>query len=341
MIILGIESSCDECSLALVENGTTLITQVTATQIATHAPYRGVVPELASRGHVAAILDSFHALIRQAAHKKEQIEAIAVTTEPGLTGSLMVGLSFARSLAYALHIPVVAINHILAHLYAVQVEQTIPYPYLGAVISGGHTLIGISSAPFHFELLGSTVDDACGELFDKVAAHLGLGYPGGPAIEKQAQSGNAQAASFPSATLKNQCDLSFSGLKSAVIHQRDKFWHHRFPQTVENICAALQQTAITMLVKALDNAATLSRLSTVVIGGGVAANSTLRAALDSRELYTVHYPSPLLCGDNGAMVAALAAHHPQLNSNSQLHSSDTSWEVHSRTSFPRSVLISS
>ena len=336
MIILGIESSCDECSLALVENGATLIGQVTASQITTHAPYRGVVPELASRAHVASILDSFRELIQQTSLKKEQIEAVAVTTEPGLTGSLMVGLSFARSLAYALHIPVVAINHILAHLYAIQLEQSVAYPFLGAVISGGHSLIGISSAPFQFELLGGTVDDACGELFDKIAAHLGLGYPGGPVIEQRAQSGNPQAASFPIATLKNRCDLSFSGLKSAVIHQRDKFWDHKFPQSVENICAAFQQVAITMLVKALDNAMALSNLSTIVIGGGVAANSALRRALDSHKLSIAYYPSPSLCGDNGAMVAALAARHPQL---SQLSSNDTIWEVHSRTNFPYSALL--
>ncbi len=338
MIILGIESSCDECSLALIENGTTLIAQVTATQIAIHAPYHGVVPELASRAHVATILDSFRALMHQAALKQEQIAAIAVTTEPGLSGSLMVGLSFARSLAYAWHIPVVAINHILAHLYAIQIEQRVPYPYLGAVISGGHSLIGISVDPFHFELLGGTIDDACGELFDKVAVHLGLGYPGGPAIEQQAQSGSAQAAAFPSAGLKNRCDLSFSGLKSAVIHQRDSFWNHRFPQSTENICAALQQAAINMLVKAFDNAAALTGLSTLVMGGGVAANSALRAALNSRARYTTFCPSASLCSDNGAMVAALADHHPQLQDYPRSYRDNTSWEVHSRSSFPHSTL---
>ena len=337
MIILGIESSCDECSLALVEREGRIIAMVTASQIETHQPHRGVVPELASRAHVATILKLFYALLDQSGLQAAHINAIGVTTRPGLTGSLMVGLSFAKALGYGLQIPVVDINHILAHLYAVQLEQRVDYPHIGVVISGGHTLIGIIYSPEHFELLGETVDDACGETFDKIAVHLGLGYPGGPAIEHCAQSGNPQSAFFPQAELEG-CSVSFSGLKSAVIHQREKFWNRHFPPTTENICAAFQQAAIGMIVRAIDRAVALSGISAIVIGGGVAANSYLRSAIQARDHLTLYCPTINLCGDNGAMVAGLAAHHLLID-NPMVK--DSELEVCSRVRFPISNLVSS
>ena len=331
MKILGIETSCDECSLAIVEDGVAIIGMVTASQIATHAPFRGVVPEFASRAHVQSILSCYWQLMKEGGERARNIDAIAVTTGPGLTGSLMVGLSFAQSLSFGLGVPIVAINHILAHLYAARMEADIPYPSLGVVVSGGHTLIGVSYSAVHFEMVGQSVDDACGEVFDKIAVHLGLGYPGGPAIERHARLGSAESAAFPCARLANRCDLSFSGLKSAVIHQCDTFWNDAYQKSTENISAAFQRAALTIVEGAIECAVERTSISTVVIGGGVVANAELRSRLDAKQGLSVYYPSLPLCGDNGAMIAGLAAHYPQVG---ESRGRGVRRDVYSRASFP-------
>ena len=306
MRILGIESSCDDCCLAIVENGRHIICEIKYQQHELHKKYNGVVPEIAARAHVEFILNGYKALLTDAKQSVDSISAIAVTTHPGLYSSLVVGISFASSLAYALMLPLISVNHMLAHLYSIHLSETVPYPHVGAVISGGHTHIGIAHSYDHFEVIGKTVDDACGEAFDKVAVYLGLGYPGGPKIEQYAREGNPHAARLPD-VMANSYNLSYSGLKSAIIHQRDKFWHTDDPQIAPHIAATFQKHAVDMLMKRIDAIATSHGISHVVIGGGVAANEYFRTSLMSRSIYHAHI--------HAAMIAGIAHKYMDNNSN--------------------------
>ncbi len=310
MIVLGIETSCDECSAAVVRDGREILSNVIATQIELHKPYQGVVPELASRLHTEWIAQVVEAAIAQAGITKKDLDAVAVTSRPGLLGSLLVGVSFAKCFASALHIPFIGIDHIRAHLYASQIENPLEYPYLGVLVSGGHTVICRVDGYDKVEVMGTTIDDAIGEAFDKVAKFYDLGFPGGVVIDRLSKDGDPNAFLFPGPTLdrnEHPYDMSYSGLKTAVINQKDKFRSEGAEDTPENIAASFQRQAVGILMRRVRKALKDTGLKRVSAGGGVAANSLLRSELKALEKggYTVTFPSLKLCTDNGAMVAGL------------------------------------
>ena len=309
MKVLGIETSCDECSVAVVEDGRIIRSNVVATQIELHTPYQGVVPEIASRLHTEWIAQVVRSAVAQANLKLSDIDAVAVTNRPGLLGSLLVGVNFAKGLAATLDIPFIGIDHIRAHLYASQIEQPHDYPYLGVLVSGGHTIICKVKGYDDIEVLGTTIDDAIGEAFDKVAKHYGFGYPGGVVIDRLAQKGDPLAFLFPGPSLQkgdHPYDVSYSGLKTAVINQLDQFWNGTSPKTPENIAASFQRSAVNILLKRVRKALEDTGLHRLAAGGGVAANSLLRSELKKLEGVSVAFPSMKLCTDNGAMIAGLA-----------------------------------
>ncbi len=315
MLVLGIESSCDECSVAVVEDGRRILSNVVATQVDVHRPYSGVVPEIASRTHTEWILPVVRTAIKQAGIDETMLEGVAVTYRPGLIGSLLVGVSFGKAYAYSRALPMVGVDHILAHLYAPQLEFEIEYPFLGLLVSGGHTIICVAKDIDDIEILGTTIDDACGEAFDKIAKFYDLGYPGGVAIDRLAQSGDAEAFDFPHPSLHkgdHRYDVSYSGLKTAVANQLEQFRRPGRERSPENIAASFQRAAIEMLVSRLENALEDTGLKRVVAGGGVVANSYLRKRLleikEGRGLET-YFPSLKLCTDNGAMIAGLGYHY--------------------------------
>lgn len=308
MKILGIESSCDECSAAVVEDGRTILSNLILTQIDFHRPYYGVVPEIASRKHIEWILPVVQDSLAAAHVSIEDIDAIAVTYRPGLIGSLLVGLSFAKGLAWSSGKPLIGVDHILAHIYAPHLEQDIEYPYLGVLVSGGHTIIARVHRHDKIEVLGTTIDDACGEAFDKVAKHYDMGFPGGVAIDKLSKSGDPRAFRFPKPSLhKGEAfyDVSYSGLKTAVIHQSEQFWNGSSEKSKANIAASFQRVAIDILVDRALAAAEDTGLRRIVAAGGVAANSYLRERLAAEKGLEVIFPSLRLCTDNAAMVAGI------------------------------------
>jgi N6-L-threonylcarbamoyladenine synthase len=324
MKILGIETSCDECAAAVVEDGKKVLSNIIATQIPFHKPFNGVVPEIASRKHTEWIYDVVKEALDKALLKPGDIDAVAVTNRPGLLGSLIVGLSFAKAFAWARDIPLIAVDHMLAHLYASQLDtacsngnEAPAYPFLGLLVSGGHSIICRADAFDEITVLGATIDDAAGEAFDKVAKHYNFGYPGGLVIDRMAQKGDSGAFRFPMPSLhkgslprgsEHRCDVSYSGLKNAVINQLDIF-RVKKDATPEDIAASFQKTAVEILLRALLNAAQDSGLTGIAAGGGVAANSYLRSRLaEQKELHCV-FPPPEFCGDNGAMIAGIAFHY--------------------------------
>ena len=329
MKVLGIETSCDECAAAIVEDGRKILSSMVATQIPFHAEYNGVVPELASRMHTEWINRVVEEALDRASLKACDVDAAAATAHPGLLGSLLVGLSFAKAFAWARDIPFMAVDHMLAHLYAprlmyfnptdknpMESSIEISYPFLGLLVSGGHTIICRADSFDDIRVLGATIDDAVGEAFDKVSKHYGFGYPGGAAIDKLAKSGNPGAFNFPMPSLHkgdHRYDVSYSGLKTAVINQLDQFYAGSAAEggtmpreyNPPDIAASFQKTAVEILLRSLFRAAEDTGLKTIVAGGGVAANSCLRSALASRRDLTCVFPPLELCGDNGAMVAGL------------------------------------
>jgi N6-L-threonylcarbamoyladenine synthase len=308
MKVLGIESSCDETAVAVVENGKNILSNIIATQIPFHTMYNGVVPEIASRKHTEWILPVVKQSLAEAKLTLNEIDGIAVTNRPGLMGSLLVGLTFGKTLAWATGKPFIAVNHMLGHLYAANLSNDITYPYLGLLVSGGHSIICKVRDFDDIEVLGSTIYDAVGEAFDKVAKFYGFGYPGGVAIDRLAKNGNPKAAHFPLPTINkadHQYDVSYSGLKTAVINQIDQFWNPEYERTPENIAASFQETAVRILLSRLLRAVENTGLTTVVAGGGVAANSRLRELLAGQKGLTCIFPPLKLCTDNGAMIAAL------------------------------------
>jgi N6-L-threonylcarbamoyladenine synthase len=328
MTIFGIESSCDECAAAVVVDGKTILSNVVATQIPFHEIYDGVVPEIASRKHTEWISQVAQEALDKAGLKPSHIDGVAATAKPGLLGSLLVGLSFAKAFAWSLNIPFIGTDHMLSHLYAPRLGparesehnsvQNIPeYPFLGLLVSGGHTIICKVSDFDQVEVLGTTIDDAVGEAFDKVSKHYGFGYPGGAYIDKLAVSGNAKAFSFPMPNLhkgEHRYDVSYSGLKTAVINQLDQFRRkdkngNPYEASAENIAASFQKTAVDILLRALLHAVEDTGLTTIVAGGGVAANSYLRTCLANRKDLRCIFPPLNLCGDNAAMTAGIAYHY--------------------------------
>jgi N6-L-threonylcarbamoyladenine synthase len=308
MLVLGIESSCDETAAAVVEDGRRIRSDVVATQIPFHAKYQGVVPEIASRKHTEWIFGVAEKALADAGIAPRELDGVAATARPGLMGSLLVGLSFAKGMAWSLGKPFVGVNHILAHLYAPQLEAPIAYPFIGLLVSGGHSIICRVDDFDEIEVLGTTIDDAVGEAFDKVSKYYGFGYPGGAVIDRLAASGDDRAFDFPRPSLhkgEHRYDVSYSGLKTAAIHQLEQYRRTGAEKTPENIAASFQRAAVAILLDRLYRAIEDMGLRTVVAGGGVAANSRLRRELGSRGDLDVHFPSLKLCGDNGAMVAGL------------------------------------
>ena len=315
MKILTLETTCDETAAAIVTGELEVLGSVVASQDDLHRRFGGVVPEIASRAHVQRILPVIDETLRQAGVSLADLDAVAVANTPGLAGSLLVGLVAAKSLSVALDVPLIAVNHLQAHIYACRLaSREDVFPCVGLITSGGHTCLYRCGGPLDFSLLGATIDDAAGEAFDKVAGMLGLGYPGGPSIERAAEHGNPQAYRFPRALLKDRhrLDFSFSGLKTAVRYTiagpgRLNFQDIRLPrQQVADLAASFQEAIVDCLVDKAFLALELTGLEILCVGGGVAANSRLRRRLDqeARLRNTRLYIAPLpLCTDNAVMGA--------------------------------------
>ena len=313
MYILGIETSCDETAAAVVEDGSIVLSSKVSSQIEIHHRYGGVVPELASRKHIEAIVPVVEAATSDCGIKTSQIDAIAATRGPGLIGALLVGFSFAKSYAYALGIPLIGVNHLEGHINSVFLEpEAPPFPFVALLASGGHTGIYYVTSHTAIELMGQTRDDAAGEAFDKVAKLLGLGYPGGGVIDRLSKEGNPDKIAFTRPYLnKSDFDFSFSGIKTAVSlyvrkHQSD------YKTRMADIAAGFQAAVVEVLAYKLINAALSKGCDHIAVVGGVAANSGLRhkvrSAAEDRGL-KVHVPSAELCGDNAAMIAAAGYHY--------------------------------
>lgn len=304
MKVLGIETSCDETSAAVVEDGKKVLSSFVSSQAELHSIYGGVIPEIASRKQLEFIQPVVDSALKKAGVSPSQIDGIAVVNGPGLLGSLFVGLTFAKSLAYAWKKPLAGINHVEAHIFAGVLTSDIDFPFLALVVSGGHTSLYHVLSHERFELLGRTVDDAAGEAFDKVAKLLGLGYPGGPLIEKLAEKGNPGAIKFPLGMVRHQgFDFSFSGLKTAVLTYIKKNKKFNPP----DVAASFQSTVVKILIKKIKRALLKTKAKTLVVAGGVAANRELRKAcreLENEELRVV-LPPIEYCTDNAAMVACL------------------------------------
>ena len=311
--LLAIESSCDETAAAVIDSRRRVVSSIVASQHHLHRPFGGVVPEVASRAHVSQLLPVIDDALKAANLQLNDLAAIGVVTEPGLVGSLLVGLTAAKTLAWLLQIPLVAVNHIQAHLYACRLGAADdPFPAVGLVVSGGHTHLFDCRSVVEYELIGATIDDAAGEAFDKVAAILGLEYPGGPAIESAARSGNAQAIRFPRPMLSGQgLDFSFSGLKTAVLYEfQGRRGGPPSPQPtaarVSDVAASFQEAVVDVLVGKCERAISEQRRQTLIVGGGVAANTRLRGRLEEmcrrRGVRLVLSPREY-CTDNAAMGA--------------------------------------
>ena len=321
MNILGIDTSCDDTSAAVINNGNSILSNVTNSQINLHNPYGGVVPELASREHIRNIVPVVDEALSRAGLTLGEIDAIAVTIGPGLIGSLLVGLYYAKTLSFFNNIPLIDINHLEGHILSILLEEDHPsFPYTALTVSGGHTSLFYVRAPGDYEQMGQTLDDAAGEAFDKVAKILGLGYPGGTIIESMSRSGRSDSIAFPRAYMSDESfDFSFSGLKTAVSLYIDK-WKKEDQINpgkirVEDITASFQEAVFEVLISKLINAGRHNMVSSVVLAGGVACNRTLREKLAEqagKEGMNVYYPRPEFCTDNGAMIA-LAGYYRALN----------------------------
>src|SRR5881296_4080172 len=308
MIVLGIESSCDETAAAVLTDGRRIVSSVVASQDAIHAPYGGVVPELASRRHLEVITPVIAQALRDAGVTLADLDGIAVTQGPGLVGSLLIGCSVAKSLAWVHKKPLVGVNHLEGHIYASFLTDDPPeHPFLALVVSGGHTALYHAKRPREYSLVGQTRDDAAGEAFDKVAKLLGLGFPGGPVIERVAASGDPKAITFPLAQMSDGApDFSFSGVKTSVsLHVKRRGPLGR--AEIADIAASFQATVVKMLVRKTVKAALHHGIKRIVLTGGVAANSRLREALEAAAIehgLRLHSPPRHLCTDNAAMITA-------------------------------------
>ncbi|MDI6857711.1 MAG: tRNA (adenosine(37)-N6)-threonylcarbamoyltransferase complex transferase subunit TsaD [Dehalococcoidia bacterium] len=307
MKVLGIETSCDETAAAVVEDGRTILSNVVASQVDLHARYGGVVPEVASRKHLESILPVIDTALNEAGCRLSDIGAVATTMGPGLSGALLVGVNVAKAIVFAYRLPLVAVSHLEAHIYAnwLRTEGTDAYepqfPLLALVVSGGHTELVLMKGHGLYRELGRTRDDAAGEAFDKVARLLGLGFPGGPAIEKAA-AGARPAVRLPRAWLPGTHDFSFSGLKTAVLRLSKEREGRALP--VGEVAAAFQEAVVDVLVTKTVRAAREERAREIILAGGVAANKALRNALTDASPVPVRMPPLFLCTDNAAMVAA-------------------------------------
>ena len=308
ILVLGIESSCDETSIAVVKNGREILSNVIATQIEIHARFGGVVPEVASRNHLLAIDNVLDEALTKAGVALQDIDAIAVTYGAGLVGALMVGVSYAKALSYALEIPLIAVNHIKGHISANYLtHKDLEPPFVSLIVSGGHTALVRVNNYSKNTMLGSTIDDAVGECYDKVAKTLGLGYPGGIVVDKKAHEGNNCIPFITHEILPKTFDFSFSGIKTSIINYVHKLKQKEEPVPVEDICASMQCQVVEELVRKSVNACKKFKEKTLVVGGGVSANSRLRERLleeGEKEGIKVYFPEISLTGDNGAMIAS-------------------------------------
>lgn len=307
-LVLGIESSCDETAAAVVKDGKTVLSSVVASQIEIHREFGGVVPELASRKHVETIIPVIEEALLKANVELTDIEGVAVTSGPGLIGSLMVGVSTAKGISYALGIPFIGVDHLEAHISAAHIEYEAAFPFIGLVVSGGHTSLYLVKGYTEFQLLGKTRDDAAGEAFDKAAKLLGLSYPGGVEIDRIAKAGDPKAISFPRPFITSSSyDFSFSGIKTSLVYYLKKNPNLN-EENLKNICAGYQEAIVETLIGKTLDAAKLSGVESVVISGGVACNSRLRELGEKRfreQGISLFIPSPKYCTDNAAMIGVL------------------------------------
>jgi N6-L-threonylcarbamoyladenine synthase len=323
-VILGIESSCDDTAAA-VSAGGALLANVVSSQHELHEDYGGIVPELASRDHQRLIVPVVQTALREAGVTQHQIDAVAVTYGPGLSGSLLVGLSVAKAFAWGLDVPLIGVNHLEGHIYSAQIEPPRPpFPYLCLIVSGGHTQLVRVDNDFRHTVLGRTRDDAAGEAFDKIAQLLNLGYPGGPAIDRKAQSGDPAFHAFPRASLDG-FDFSFSGLKTSVLYYLNNFSEADrralLDEHLDDVCAAVQQAIVDALMNTVRRAVAETGIRHVAITGGVSANRALQAdarAAGTQEGFSVYVPDPAYCTDNAAMIAVTAHYKWQAGHTSPL-----------------------
>lgn len=311
MKILGIETSCDDTSCAVVKNGTKVLTNIVSSQTEIHRKYRGIVPELASRRH----LENINCVVEAALAGAGKIDAVAVTVGPGLIGSLLVGTTTAFAVSEILKIPLIGVNHIEGHMFSNRVgvgasgkNKQIKYPHLAIIISGGHTDLILTEGFGKYITLGRTRDDAVGEVFDKIAKYLGLGYPGGPVIDKLAKKGDASKIRFPRPYMPGSWDFSFSGLKTAVINYADKFKiSPKSKPSLFDLCAAFQQSCADVVVRKTLLAAETFGIKHILLGGGVSSNSLIRSVFAEKcreKKIVISMPSPEFCTDNAAMIAS-------------------------------------
>jgi len=320
--ILAIESSCDETAAAVVENGRSILSSIVASQADLHARYGGVFPEVASRMHIQAIYPVIQQTLQDAYLSLTDVDAIAVTRGPGLPGSLVVGMNVAKGLALSTGLPLIGVNHLEAHLYSAwlynepqssaktnQDPPALPeFPLLALIVSGGHTELVLMRDHLTYQFLGSTLDDAAGEAFDKVARLIGLDYPGGPAIQKAAERGNPRAFSFPRAWLDDSWNFSFSGLKTAVLREVRRLEQIRTELPVADLAASFQAAVVEVLVSKTLRAAENFEAKEILVAGGVSANRALRLTFQEQAPCRVHIPPIELCTDNAAMIAGVGYH---------------------------------
>ncbi len=310
MIIMAIESSCDETSIAIIKDGKEILSNIISSQIDIHAKYGGVVPEIASRQHILTINPILEESLNQANTSKDEIDAIAVTNAPGLQGSLLVGITTAKTIAWLWNKPLIPVNHLEGHIYSALLENDVKPPMITLLVSGGHTEIIYFEDYGNYKLIGKTKDDAVGEAFDKVARLLNLPYPGGPYIDKLAKEGNPKSFDFPRA-MKNTYDFSFSGLKTSVLYKIKELKESNIEIPVNHIAASFTQAVVDTLVDKTIKSAKEMKTDKIVITGGVAANSFLRAKMQlvcDKNKFKLFLPSMSLCTDNAAMIGCAAYH---------------------------------
>jgi len=323
--ILAIETSCDETACAILENGRALLASTVASQMDIHARYGGVFPEVASRQHVLSIIPVVEQTLVQSNLTLKDMDAIAVTRGPGLAGSLVVGMNMAKGLALGTGLPLVGVNHLEGHIYSSWIYnagESIPpepqFPLMALLVSGGHTELNLVTDHLTYQRLGSTLDDAAGEAFDKVARLLGLSYPGGPSIQRAAENGDPARFRFPRAKLEGAYDFSFSGLKTAVLYEVNELKKKSTTLPVEDLAASFQSAVVDVLFKKTLQAARDYDAQEILVAGGVSANRALRQAFQSQTEFKVHIPAFSLCTDNAAMIAAAAYYRFSLGYVSEL-----------------------
>ena len=313
IITLSIESSCDETAVAVLKNGREVLANVVSTQIELHKKFGGVVPEVASRKHIENIDAVYQEALYTAGIKPEELDHIAVTYGPGLVGALLVGLSYAKALAFTLGVPIVGVNHMQGHINANYIQhKDLKPPFITLVVSGGHTHLVEVKDYQNYEILGRTRDDASGEAFDKISRAMGLGYPGGPIIDKLAKQGNKHAIEFPRAYLDDSYDFSFSGLKSAVLNYLNAQKMKKQEIVVEDVAASFQEAVVEVLSTKAVNAAEEKGYKTIALSGGVAANSALREKITqmaNEKGIEIKFPGLDLCTDNAAMIGCAGYHN--------------------------------